>query len=178
MKKYHLKNNGEPGLCQAIEKPCPYANNNQHFQSLKDARQKYEEIASKIENTYKDMFTDYGVYDTYKEMFHNLYLKYGEPEYGRTRFAFIDDEKEIVYKIPRNYEGEIVNYRELAHDDPSIPLAKCKISNLISKDKGIIIEMEKVIIPEKINNKPEWAAWVDSSQIGLNKQGEYVAYDL
>jgi hypothetical protein len=47
MSKYHLNYRGEPGLCSATVKPCPFGGPDDHFETENDARKAYEKQARK-----------------------------------------------------------------------------------------------------------------------------------
>lgn len=49
MAKYHIKDNGEPGVCKAQPGKCPKAQESEHYVSAKDAREAYEQrMASQL----------------------------------------------------------------------------------------------------------------------------------
>lgn len=100
-----------------------------------------------------------------------LIKKYGIPECGRNRAAFIS--KNYVIKFPLNQDGEIDNQFESNH----------KSKNL-ANGKLIIINNFKCLIQEKltlIKNKdklPDWCKEIDSIQVGYNKKNKLRAYDF
>lgn len=43
MPKIHINSNGEPGICKATTKPCPFGDESTHFSSSEEAAQAYSE---------------------------------------------------------------------------------------------------------------------------------------
>lgn len=43
MSKIHINSNGEPGVCKATTKPCPFGDDSTHFSSNEEAAQAYSE---------------------------------------------------------------------------------------------------------------------------------------
>lgn len=114
-----------------------------------------------------------------------FYDKGFNADYGNSRIAFFDDNKKFVYKIPRNYDGITNNQREQRlfklhiRGEGWIPVARCKVFNP-NPDIGLpILVMEKI---EKSSLKgtkiPDWVFFVDCQQVGYDKNGKLVAYDV
>jgi hypothetical protein len=116
----------------------------------------------------------------------NLYRKkYGEPEVGRTRAVF-DRGDGYVVKVPINGEGFSANDREVRTseaEDPYTPVADCYHDTVYdASPKGVsILVMEKLTfegVPRSYKDLPDWVGAVDCAQVGYNKKGELVAFDL
>ena len=116
----------------------------------------------------------------------NLFRKkYGEPLVGRTRAVF-DRGDGYVVKVPINGEGFAANSREVITseaEDPYTPVAECYHDTVYdASSEGIsVLVMEKLSfegVPRGYNNLPDWVMSVDGGQVGYNKKGELVAYDL
>lgn len=116
----------------------------------------------------------------------NLYRrKYGEPEVGRTRAVF-DRGDGYVIKVPINGEGFAANSREVTTsevEDPYTPVADCRHDTVYdASSAGVsVLVMEKLSfegVPRGYNNLPDWVMCVDGGQVGYNRKGELVAYDL
>lgn len=116
----------------------------------------------------------------------NLYRKkYGEPEVGRTRAVF-DRGDGFVVKVPINGEGFAANHREVLTsevEDPYTPVADCRHDTVYdASPAGVsVLVMEKLSfegVPRGYANLPDWVMSVDGGQVGYNKKGELVAFDL
>lgn len=116
----------------------------------------------------------------------NLYRKkYGEPEVGRTRAVF-DRGDGYVIKVPINGEGFIANDREVKTaetENPYTPVAHCYHDTLydVSSEGVSVLVMEKLSfegVPRSYKDLPDWVGAVDCAQVGYNKKGELVAFDL
>jgi hypothetical protein len=110
--------------------------------------------------------------------------KYGVAQVGRTRAVF-DRGDGYMIKVPLNGEGFMANRSERLtseSDDTFIPIAKCWEED----DKSIpgagisVLVMEKVTPIGRISYKdlPNWVGFVDCAQVGHDKSGNLVAYDL
>jgi hypothetical protein len=116
----------------------------------------------------------------------NLYRrKYGEPDVGRTRAVF-DRGDGYVVKVPINGEGFAANSREVITseaEDPYTPVADCYHDTVydVSSDGVSVLVMEKLTfdgVPKSYKDLPDWVGAVDCGQVGYNKKGELVAFDL
>lgn len=110
--------------------------------------------------------------------------KYGIPEVGRTRAVFDRGDGHVI-KVPLNGEGFMANRSEAltsASDDTFIPVAKCwqEERTEFPGDTVSVLVMEKVTPIGKINYKelPDWVGYVDCAQVGHDRHGNLVAYDL
>lgn len=105
-----------------------------------------------------------------------LTTKHGEPiGEGRSRFVFDAGNGEVV-KLPKNWEGISASGNEATwkmHD--TVPVAKCRIEMV---DDIEVLYMEKVSPVKSSQGLPEWTSWVDCQQVGIDKEGKLVAYDL
>ncbi len=87
---------------------------------------------------------------------------------GTTRIAIL--QKNWVVKLPTNLEGFGANQNE-AHSY-GIPVARSRLM-------GDVLIMERVEpIQESWKNLPSWCYSVDLCQVGYNRRGKLVAYDL
>lgn len=120
---------------------------------------------------------------------------------GMTRAVYLDEEMQLVYKVPLSRHGVYFNELEEAvanqrgFDDGRdvhlrhIPMAMCIL------DKGVLVmEMVKVdvkptltcgvrrcqhtICQDIYQQYPNWVWDVDHGQVGYNCNGDLVAYDL
>lgn len=116
----------------------------------------------------------------------NYTRKYGEPMIGRTRAVF-DRGDGYMLKVPLNGEGMMANSSEIMTyeaNDSFIPVAECRIETDYSgSSDGIgVMVMEKVDIEPvqnmSYNDLPDWVGYVDCAQVGYDKKGRLVAYDL
>lgn len=116
----------------------------------------------------------------------NFYRKkYGEPMVGRTRAVF-DRGDGYVVKVPINGEGFAANSREVLTsevEDPYTPVADCYHDTVYdASSEGVsVLVMEKLSfegVPNSYSNLPDWVMSVDGGQVGYNKKGELVAFDL
>jgi hypothetical protein len=116
----------------------------------------------------------------------NLYRKkYGEPSVGRTRAVF-DRGDGYVVKVPINGEGFAANSREVITseaEDPYTPVADCYHDTVydVSSEGVSVLVMEKLTfdgVPKSYKDLPDWVMSVDGGQVGYNKKGELVAFDL
>ena len=109
--------------------------------------------------------------------------KYGTPWVGRTRAVF-DRGDGYVIKVPLNGEGFLSNSREVnsyGMEDPYIPTAECweETDHSVNKDGLSVLIMEKVKVTfANYKDMPDWVGSVDCGQVGYNRKGELVAYDL
>lgn len=100
-----------------------------------------------------------------------VYSKFNE---GSTRSVF--DGGAVVYKV--GLIGE--QYIELAaFEDPStvdhLPMARCR---MVFHEAGAPILIMETVRPAKPGEDiPDWAVRVDSHQVGLNADGEWVIFD-
>ncbi len=119
---------------------------------------------------------------------------YGEPLVGRTRMVFIDRHQNVVYKLPFNYDGIAANEQEAAAfqrqeaGEPGyIPIAPCQICfdddiALVaerSSNSGIPILRTTYLRPVNVpaSDLPAWTQSVDCAQVGLDENGELLAFD-
>lgn len=101
-------------------------------------------------------------------------------EWGSTRITFIGER--YVYKVPRDFSGVRANQREAKYyrsPDKKFPVAACRIVTLGTDVELPILVMEKVLPIGMGAIKPDWADYhVDNGQVGKNRRGDVVAYDL
>ena len=114
----------------------------------------------------------------------NYTKKYGVAQVGRTRAVF-DRGDGYMIKVPLNGEGFMANWSESLTSesgDPFIPIAKCwqEDDNSIPGEGINVLVMEKVTPIGNISYKdlPDWVGYVDCAQVGHDKSGKLVAYDL
>lgn len=51
MSKIHINSNGEPGVCRAVSKPCPFGSDDTHFSSVAEAEEAYSKAQELIGNS-------------------------------------------------------------------------------------------------------------------------------
>lgn len=102
--------------------------------------------------------------------------------WGTNRLVFIRDTD--VVKIPLNARGYNANSSEASHSRDHgktgyVPIADSRIEWLGSEPRVPVLVMERVT-PARRNDTalPDWADSVDCAQIGWDKDGILVAYDL
>lgn len=123
--------------------------------------------------------TEWGNYGTkVRKLINELTLAHGTPSIGRTRAVF-DMGNGYMMKVPFNDEGEYANGNEVkasSAENPMIPIAECFYHKVGDVD---VIMMEKVnMISVDYEKMPDWVGYVDCGQVGLNRKGDLVAYDL
>lgn len=112
--------------------------------------------------------------------------QYGQPLLGRTRAVF-DRGDGYMVKVPMNGEGLMANQSEImTHEakDPYIPVAECRMET----DYSVVPEGMPVLVMEKVDiesasklrykDMPDWVGSVDCGQVGYDRKGRLVAYDL
>lgn len=129
---------------------------------------------------YLQIDIDFGL-EELEELSHKLikdFLKeYEYLGYGGTRAVF-DMGDGNVLKVAYNHDGIEANRREATWERTDIPVAECS-SYKDEYDSGLCVIMEKVSIPHTWDiDVPDWVGYVDCGQVGFNKNGELVAYDL
>lgn len=186
----------KPGVCEAkdpttcrhhgtqavIEQAVQVRDINDYFAAREaDAEEKERQrefIFSLIESDLKKVKWD-GYEVKVRSLIHSLTNKYGTPKIGRTRAVF-DSQDGNVIKVPFNDEGEMANgYEHKAgkQQDPYIPVAANHFDQIDGVD---VLVMEKVREHrfKSYNDVPEWVGSVDSGQVGYDRNGNLVAYDL
>lgn len=93
---------------------------------------------------------------------------------GRQRCVFSSKDRNVVIKIPNNYIGILSNYNEYENRNNK-KHANCRL--LVLPKTGIAILLMEKIEEVEFKEKPNWASNYDCSQVGLNKKGEFKAYD-
>jgi hypothetical protein len=103
--------------------------------------------------------------------------KYGEPSCGSSRYTFMVSEDWVV-KVPLARDCIRAQYTEAQYNNPEVPVAK----NWVEFMDGVpVVWMERVKPIEnrwQYGSKHPWSLLRDGPQIGYNKDGELVAYDL
>ena len=121
--------------------------------------------------------TDYA--KSTKKLLIKLYRKYGAPDTGRTRAVFKTGEGEVI-KVAFTNEGDVSNRNEVQNsklEEPFIPSAAARYEKLNNVDV-VIMEEVQIVMVRNYNDYPDWVGYVDGAQVGYNKKGELVAYDL
>lgn len=104
------------------------------------------------------------------------YRDMGYREYeGRTRAVFVRPNGRFVVKIPLDNEGFYAISKESRWSHPEIKVAKNRI--LEHPESGLIIQISEFVDPID-SDYPSWAYAVDGQQVGRNKSGVIVAFDL
>jgi len=93
---------------------------------------------------------------------------------GRNRSVYLLPSGLYVVKFPKNNWGVHENYvesRSCKRDDYLYrwQKAKCRLAGL-----WLIMEYVSQVPYDEL---PDWSKYVDGGQVGLNRKGEYVAYD-
>lgn len=101
--------------------------------------------------------------------------------YGRHRATY--DNGKTVIKIPRHYNGAADNEYEArlfkqygtTEDGRGVKLARCKLL----KDGCLVMEkLEQDYYKIRHNpSYPNWSAYIDCGQVGVDKKGVFKAYD-
>ena len=112
----------------------------------------------------------YGTMESIKRAYMPIEMhKVGE---GRNRIVY-DYKPGWVIKFPKNENGELDNWRESRWNSKEIPIAKCYLED---------IEGQCCLVMEKLKPAkgpfPSWVDFIDCQQVGINSNGELVAYDL
>lgn len=172
---------GEPSTVAAINSRNPEA----YFaaRAAEEAEKKAKDLEQRAHVTkYIDdqlTMSEWGAYGTkVRKLITHLTRAHGTPLIGRTRAVF-DMGNGYMMKVPFNDEGEYANGNEVrasAAEDPMIPVAECFYNKVEDVD---VIMMEKVDrITVDFARMPAWVGYVDCGQVGLNRKGDLVAYDL
>ncbi len=106
--------------------------------------------------------------------------KYPEWYSGSSRVAYMDREKGVTYKVPLNGRGLRDNERDArlyaeqvaGKGDKSQPIAECYLK------EGFILEMEICVPIFDHSEIPSHLRSRDGFQVGYNKEGKVVFFDL
>lgn len=133
---------------------------------------------------------DYQEYKEQEEMENHVrsiidhYLAKGwSVSYGRHRAGLIHPNKKYVLKIPLNDNGIFDNVKEARYfrrsktDNNYFPMAACRVI-YADKELGIPLLLMEYVSQLEDKDIPSWANFIDSQQVGRNKKGDVVAYDL
>ena len=105
---------------------------------------------------------------------------HGQPKIGTNRIVFCAEEN--VIKVPYSQEGVLANGREAGWKNAGIPLAEAELFQLDPDDGVWLLRMERIDpLTGTARNEadlPDWVGFVDCGQVGYNRAGELVAYDL
>lgn len=181
MQEYNLTPAGIKDLKKSgdfIKARDMYRQRREMIQEVKNRKRLMEYIEGQMQEFAGDEYYDF----TLNQI--KLYTKkYGKPWVGRTRAVF-DRGDGYVIKVPMNGEGYAANNAEVINasmEDPYIPVAEC----WHQEDYSITPKGVPTLIMEKVEhcradyrNMPDWVMSVDGGQVGYNKKGELVAYDL
>jgi len=101
---------------------------------------------------------------------------------GDGRHRVVYQHKNWVIKVPHNEAGvqsNIDEYRKFKRNKFDrqcgchVAYARCRLL------KGTFLVMEYVLdTPHTRKSRPDWSDFIDCRQVGLNRRGEYVAYDF
>jgi hypothetical protein len=114
-----------------------------------------------------------------KNLLKKMYEKHGLPQTGRTRAVWVLNEHEVV-KIAFNGEGLMASGNEVSasnQEDRYIPVASSRWEVMDGVDVQVM-EKVKPLLGLSYKEMPDWVGYVDGAQVGYNKSGELVAYDL
>lgn len=105
------------------------------------------------------------------EVFYNKYEFLG---IGRNRVVFKLSADNVI-KVPLNYNGVCDNsYEAFNKKDVEYGIPRSKAFTLSS----ITLLVMEYIQHVQLDNPPEWSDYIDCRQIGYNKKGQLLAYDL
>lgn len=97
---------------------------------------------------------------------------------GRNRSVFLLPSGKYVLKVPKNFDGELDNWREarrfkVRKENNYLPLARCK---MVPNSHLLVMEFvnTKYIDPDE---RPRWTDFIDCAQVGYTGKGILVAYD-
>lgn len=103
---------------------------------------------------------------------------------GRNRVAMISPDHRIVIKIPLNDMGILDNSRERRafvlniQKNGYVEMASCRIF-IPDKEAGVPMLAMQYVKPIRYSSDlPRWVDCVDCAQVGYNRRGRLVAYDL
>lgn len=124
------------------------------------------------------------LFEKYDMLHAELAAKYEVIE-GRTRYVYLLDDNRVA-KVPVDEDGLDANYRE-AHWSESvgktgyIPIADASIETWTSADGTeldvlVMERVEEALLAYK--DMPDWVGSVDCAQVGYDREGRLVAYDL
>lgn len=123
MNKFHLNNNGDPGVCSARPGHCPFGNESNHFESKENAREAYEKQQS-INNV------DFKLSEIEKTVknFMKINVKFSDvffdPEIADGLCCEVSEFLHVYYK-KQNIESKIVDLR----NDDKVPHTVLKIGD-------------------------------------------------
>lgn len=99
---------------------------------------------------------------------------------GRERIAF--RMTRVVAKLPLSMSGVAANalertgFRRTLTGKTECPVAACRI---LHNPDGVPILLMRTVDPVvSTQDLPNWTLWVDCGQVGLDRRGRLVAYDL
>lgn len=113
--------------------------------------------------------------ETFAELRMRLCKKYGEPVgSGRHRITFAS--KRVVIKIPKSNAAISANHSEYGRFklNKGEPLARCRLVTILGLP---VIIMEKLDLSTHWNSLPSWSMSYDCGQVGLDRKGNFKAYD-
>lgn len=136
---------------------------------ITDMEQAFADLEQSMEDHYAD---------AYLPWVRELALCADEILVARTRAAIMFADH--VIKVPLNGEGELANMLEEDHHVKEgktgyIPIADCEI---ILLGEHPALRMERVVPVTSHKGLPGWADFVDCRQVGYDRDGVLVAYDL
>lgn len=100
---------------------------------------------------------------------------------GSYRKAYLSPNKKWVYKIAKrdcdtgNCNEAQMHQKHKQDPTNNIPVAACRLLQTECYD---VLIMEYVKVVEYPNNLPAWTEMVDCCQVGINRKGCLVAYDV
>lgn len=173
MARYHLNHQGEPGLCRASKKPCPFGGDENHFATPELAMETFERLQggsfetsafakSKVRGSDGELLTLYHGTDAIFDSFDNNFTGAGNDAYG-SGFYFSDDQS-----TSRGY-GKHMKEVQLALENPVI----------VDGRKGSLMDVEisQKDVVELLKGHPD--IYVDPKQAEeedrFNPLGDYVA---
>lgn len=120
----------------------------------------------------------------YFDLINAFYHRYGIPLVSRTRVVFNTGDGYVI-KVPITEEGVQACIYEVQfsnQEDPYVPVAHTEFvqEHPVASDL-VVVKMEEVtpVYSElSYGTFPDWVSQVDCEQVGINRAGKLVAYDV
>lgn len=121
-------------------------------------------------------------YNPYYLVIEEFFHRFGSARGGGSKLAFIDPDGDVI-KVPHDsdsesmLEREVKTYQRYISGYPdAIPIARC----FLERYRGIYIQRMELVTRHDISPRdyPDWVWEVDCEQVGYNRAGELVAFDL
>ena len=149
---------------------------------VSDPSGKYDSFESYLNDHYHPRWRIEKPYNSHYLVIQEFFERFGSARGGGSKLAFIDSDGDVI-KVPHHQsdedclESEVRTYQRYISGDPGIiPIAHC----FLERYRGVLIERMELVTRHDIprDNYPEWVSEVDCEQVGYNRAGELVAFDL